>query len=144
MTMTMILIIMMNVIGQFNFSHVTYSNLIRYGVPSPSEVISRTTVYYVPVHCVLARQADPTNRIDPAMRTAPPMTGNGQLNVRLVLFQDNRFQVQAKAFFCKNSTNIPKLAPNNIVLLLVGTTSSKSLRLHLFKSNPDEVWRDCS
>jgi len=78
---------------QMNASYVVYSNLIRYAVPSPSDVISRTTVYYVPVHCVLPRQVQPTNRVDPAMRTAPPKTGDGQLNVRLILFEDNRFQV---------------------------------------------------
>jgi len=90
MTMTMVSV----VIGQLNISHVTYSNLIRYAVPSPSTIISRTTIYYVPVQCVLPRQVDPTNRVDPDMRTVPPMTGNGQFNVRLILFQDNRFQVQ--------------------------------------------------
>jgi len=78
---------------QLNFSHVIYSNVIRYAVPSPSAVISRTTIYYVPVHCVLPRQADPTNRVDPALRTAPPKTGDGQFNVRLILFNDKRFQV---------------------------------------------------
>jgi len=82
------------VIGQLNASHVIYSNLIRYAVPSPSDVISRTTVYYVPIQCVLPRQADPTNRVDPELRTAPPQSGNGQFNVRLILFQDNRFQVR--------------------------------------------------
>ena len=80
-------------IGQLNMSHAIYSNLIRYAVPSPSDVISRTTVYYVPVNCVLPRQADPTNRIDPELRTAPPMSGDGQFDVRLILFEDNRFQV---------------------------------------------------
>ena len=84
------------VIGQLNISHVTYSNLIRYAVPSPSDVISRTTVYYIPVHCVLPRQVDPTNRVDPAVRTAPPRTGDGRFNVRLILFEDNRFQVRNK------------------------------------------------
>jgi len=82
------------VIGQLNVSHVIYSNLIRYAVPSPSAVISRTTVYYVPVGCVLARQVDPINRVDPEMRTAPPQTGDGRLNVRLILFRDSRFQVR--------------------------------------------------
>ena len=74
----------------------TYSNLIRYAVPSPSDVISRTTVYYVPVQCVLPRQSDPTNRVDPSLRTAPPQTGDGAFNVSLVLFQDSRFQVPDK------------------------------------------------
>jgi len=81
------------VIGQLNVSHVTYSNLIRYAVPSPSDVISRTTIYYVPVQCVLPRQSDPTSRIDPTLRTAPPRTGDGQFNVSLILFKDHRFQV---------------------------------------------------
>ena len=93
MMMMMMMMTMSAVIGQLNISHMTYSNLIRYAVPSPSAVISRTAVYYVPVLCVLPRQADPTNRVDPAMRTAPPQTGDGQFNVRLILFRDNRFQV---------------------------------------------------
>jgi len=86
----------MIVIGQLNTSHMVYSNVIRYAVPSPSNsnVISRTTVYYVPVHCVLPRQADPINSIDPQMRTVPPMTGDGQFDVKLVLFQDSSFQVR--------------------------------------------------
>ena len=91
--MMMVITIMSPVIGQLNISHVIYSNLIRYAVPSPSEVISRTNVYYIPVYCVLPRRADPTNRVDPALRTAPPRTGDGHFNVRLILFQDNRFQV---------------------------------------------------
>jgi len=84
---------MYDVIGQLNITHVSYSTLIRYAVPSPSDVISRTTVYYIPVECILARLSDPTSRMDPSLRTAAPRTGDGQLNVSLILFQDNRFQV---------------------------------------------------
>jgi len=86
------------VIGQLNVTHVSYSTVIRYDVPSPSDVISRTTVYYVPAECVLSRLVDPTNRVDPTLRTAAPSTGQGRLNVSLILFHDHRFQVSLTGF----------------------------------------------
>jgi len=76
-----------------NASHVTYSTLIRYAVPSPSTVISRTTIYYVPVECVLPRRENVTNRVDPTLRTVAPHSGTAQLNVTLLLYDDTRFQV---------------------------------------------------
>ena len=81
------------VIGQLNISHVTYSSVIRYAVPSPSDVISRTTVYHVPVRCVLPRQSRPISRVDPSVRSAHAMTGDGRFNVRLNLFEDSTFKV---------------------------------------------------
>jgi len=80
-----------NIVIQLNDTHIIYSNVVRYAVPPPSDVITRTTIYYVPVSCVINRTSNPNNDFDPYTRTPPPQAGGGKYNVELVLFEDNRF-----------------------------------------------------
>lgn len=74
-----------------NDTHIIYSNLVRYAVPPPSDVITRTTIYYVPVSCIVNRTSNPDNNFDPYTRTPPPQAGGGKYDVQLLLFEDHRF-----------------------------------------------------
>lgn len=78
---------------QLNSSSVIYSNTVRYAVPSSSSVITRTEVYYVPVYCVLPRNADPGNNFDTQGRTPSPSGGNSQFQVQLNFYDSQSFQV---------------------------------------------------
>jgi hypothetical protein len=81
-----------NTSRQTNDTHISYTNIVRYAVPSPSSIITRTEIYYITVYCVMPKAADPNNGFDPIGRTVPPQPGSGNYNVQLILFQDSHFQ----------------------------------------------------
>lgn len=80
-----------NTTKTLNSTHIIYSNVVRYAVPSQSNIITRTQIYYVQVSCIINRTADPNNDVNPQTRTPPPQSGSGVYTVQLLLFKDNRF-----------------------------------------------------
>ena len=77
-------------IFQNNASHIIYRNFVRHEVPPADPVISRRTVYRIEVMCVLERSQQSENGVQPVPQTAPPARGDGQFDVRMLLYTNNR------------------------------------------------------
>ena len=45
-----------------------YSSTVRYDVPSEDPLIERSNVYYIPVHCVMGRNGDHHDPLEPEDR----------------------------------------------------------------------------
>lgn len=88
---------MMEIIIQFysqsNSTYISYQNVIRYDVPTTSgNVITRNTAYSIEVTCNLVREENPENNLLPVANTAPPARGDGQFDVRMTLYLNNRLE----------------------------------------------------
>lgn len=83
---------------QKNDTHIWYYNVVRYYVPPEDPTITRTEVYYIPVTCVLPKENDPSNEVEPLSRTAPPRVGDGKFSTALYLYENNRFENPVKSF----------------------------------------------
>jgi hypothetical protein len=71
---------------------------VRYYVPPPDPTITRTEVYYIPVTCVIPKESDPANEVEPVGRTAPPQLGEGAFSTFLFLYDNNRFDNPVQSF----------------------------------------------
>ncbi len=61
--------------------------MVRYNVTSSSQIITRHQVYDIPVTCVLGRNGDPDNEVEPAGRTARPRVGEGEFDVAMYIYE---------------------------------------------------------
>ncbi|KAK2147738.1 hypothetical protein LSH36_538g00012 [Paralvinella palmiformis] len=81
-----------------NDTHIMYSNTIRHDVPAENDVITRRQVFHIPAICVMGRNDDVVNDVEPLEQTAPPRYGYGHFEVNMNIYRSSRF-VDAIATF---------------------------------------------
>ncbi|XP_067942566.1 deleted in malignant brain tumors 1 protein-like [Watersipora subatra] len=74
-----------------NTSHIIYSTYIKYDLVT-GNVVQRTHIFQLPVHCVMARANTANKPFVPVTQTVPPQISFGNFDVNMYIFTDDNFQ----------------------------------------------------